>query len=194
MLVIAALIASITYQGELQPPQGKHHHAHLFFDWLNGIAFYSAVAATIAVASGSLPIRHMYETINARNPMRASRGIACVLLIMSSVCVVWAYAAAGFSRASDSKLFPVGNGAGAMATTLFLFWFLKTYIQLHKPFCHSSYGRSSEQNREEGHAHILCRSVAQRMQKLRTVFSRQENGSLGDNLLPRDAEMSSVAV
>lgn len=131
VLVTAALIASVTYSGWLQPPQGKHQWARTLFDWFNAASFYSAVATIIAASAGSLPIRHMPELLETTAHTRMSGKLSGVLLIMSTACVLWAFATAGFTAAWGKKPLVSVLSLGAGATMLFLLWFLKRYLKLY---------------------------------------------------------------
>lgn len=110
ILVGAALIASVTFAGWLQPPLGfaDHHydadlpyvairrvHGMRIFWIFNSLSFFAAMATVQAGACGVLPLAHVHIG-RAVNYIRRALMVASILMALSVVCVLCAFGAAGF--------------------------------------------------------------------------------------------------
>eukprot|EP00250_Pteridium_aquilinum_P012145 c20533_g1_i1 orf=284-2809(+) len=108
ILVGAALIASVTFAGWLQPPLGytdtemgvnyaaiRQHTGVRFFWVLNSLSFFAAIGTVQAGACGVIPLRqvHIGRSVNY---IRRALMVASFLMALSVVCVLGAFGAAGF--------------------------------------------------------------------------------------------------
>ncbi|BFI06841.1 hypothetical protein MPTK1_2g06530 [Marchantia polymorpha subsp. ruderalis] len=100
ILVGAAVIASVTYGGWLQPPLGDHDEhtrriARLFWGF-NSLSFSFAIATVMAGAGAVLPAGDLYiEDAVAR--VRDWLAVTAFLLLVSAAFVLGAFGAAGFA-------------------------------------------------------------------------------------------------
>ncbi len=121
LLVGAALIASVTFAGWLQPPLGyipdyefsqpfpappqtpqsyaavKNHATVKAFWVFNSLSFFFAIATVLAGADAALP--NLKEDFIGRRVKSVERALirATILLVISVVCVLGAFASAGFA-------------------------------------------------------------------------------------------------
>ncbi len=121
LLVGAALIASVTFAGWLQPPLGyipdydfsqpfpappqtpesyaavKNHATVKAFWVFNSLSFFFAIATVLAGADAALP--NLREDFIGRRVKTVERALirATILLVISVVCVLGAFASAGFA-------------------------------------------------------------------------------------------------
>lgn len=133
ILVVAALIASVIYQGWLQPPHGPNNNGALsYFYRLNAAAFYTSVATIIAAAACFLPSRQVqHELLETIAHAKNTGKLACILLAISAACVMWAFAAAGFTTVRQKNPLVGELAFSATATMLSLCWFLRRYLRLY---------------------------------------------------------------
>ncbi|OAE23131.1 hypothetical protein AXG93_3986s1160 [Marchantia polymorpha subsp. ruderalis] len=116
ILVGAALIASVTYGGWLQPPLGDHDDhtrriARIFWGF-NSLSFSFAIAAVMAGAGAVLPVADLFiEDAVAR--VRDWLAVTAVLLLVSAAFVLGAFGAAGFASMTT-----VGDLEANMTTTM----------------------------------------------------------------------------
>ncbi len=121
LLVGAALIASVTFAGWLQPPLGyatyydfsqpspappgtyesyaavKQHPSVKSFWVFNSLSFFFAIATVLAGAEAAMPsLQHAFIGRDVQSAKRALI-ITSILLVMSVVCVLGAFASAGFA-------------------------------------------------------------------------------------------------
>ncbi|KAH8960313.1 hypothetical protein BDL97_06G126000 [Sphagnum fallax] len=121
LLVGAALIASVTFAGWLQPPLGyipdydfsqpfpappqtpesyaavKNHETVKAFWVFNSLSFFFAIATVLAGADAALP--NLRDDFIGRRVKSVERALirATILLVISVVCVLGAFASAGFA-------------------------------------------------------------------------------------------------
>ncbi|BBN04696.1 hypothetical protein MPTK1_3g06940 [Marchantia polymorpha subsp. ruderalis] len=110
-LVGAALIASVTFAGWLQPPLGYieynqfdkeqfaavEAHASVQLFWLfNSLSFFSAIATVVSGARAVLPAPHSQFIAKEVRHMRRWLVLTSFLLVVSIVCVLGAFTAAGY--------------------------------------------------------------------------------------------------
>ncbi|CAK9230835.1 unnamed protein product [Sphagnum troendelagicum] len=121
LLVGAALIASVTFAGWLQPPLGyipgydfsqpfpappqtpesyaavKNHETVKAFWVFNSLSFFFAIATVLAGADAALP--NLRDDFIGRRVKSVERALirATILLVTSVVCVLGAFASAGFA-------------------------------------------------------------------------------------------------
>jgi hypothetical protein len=123
ILVGAALIASVTFAGWLQPPLGYSaffgsasigvgapspsgiypsfvsvagHPIMQIFWFFNSMSFFFAIATLMVGASAARPPKHGIFIGEVVRSLRASLSLAYLLLTVSVVCVMGAFASAGF--------------------------------------------------------------------------------------------------
>jgi ankyrin repeat protein len=121
LLVGAALIASVTFAGWLQPPLGyatyydfsqpspappgtyesyaavKQHPSVKSFWVFNSLSFFFAIATVLAGAEAAMPsLQHAFIGRDVQSAKRALI-ITSIFLVMSVVCVLGAFASAGFA-------------------------------------------------------------------------------------------------
>ncbi|KAL2612499.1 hypothetical protein R1flu_024191 [Riccia fluitans] len=95
ILVGAALIASVTFGGWLQPPQGSDSELRIFWAF-NSLSFFFSLATVMAGAGTVLPLSDVYIG-NTVSSIRRWLALTSFLLLISVVLVLGAFAAAGFS-------------------------------------------------------------------------------------------------
>ncbi|KAG6551313.1 hypothetical protein Mapa_007099 [Marchantia paleacea] len=110
-LVGAALIASVTFAGWLQPPLGYteynqfdkeqfaavEEHASVQLFWLfNSLSFFSAIATVVSGARAVLPAPQSQFIAKEVRHMRRWLVLTSFLLVLSIVCVLGAFTAAGY--------------------------------------------------------------------------------------------------
>ncbi|KAL3683604.1 hypothetical protein R1sor_001626 [Riccia sorocarpa] len=95
ILVGAALIASVTFGGWLQPPQGSDSEIRIFWAF-NSLSFFFSLATVLAGAGTVLPLSDVYIGNTVRS-IRRWLSLTSFLLLISVVLVLGAFAAAGFS-------------------------------------------------------------------------------------------------
>jgi len=164
LLVGAALIASVTFAGWLQPPLGyipdydfsqpfpsppqtpesyaavKNHATVKTFWVFNSLSFFFAIATVLAGADTALPnllddfIRDQFIGANVRSVARALTR-ATILFVISVVCVLGAFASAGFAvlppllKYDTSMIITVCLGATiCMLTLAKIIWKMSTPI------------------------------------------------------------------
>ncbi|CAM6092751.1 unnamed protein product [Calypogeia fissa] len=150
ILVVAALIASVTYGGWLQPPLGliawndvnakvssnSTQHPNYaaviipsvrYFWIFNTISFYFAMATVISGAAEVLPMRDAFIGQEVRM-VRGGLVRSSMLLVMSVIAVLIAFAAAGFACLppiddyDDIMLWPTVWGVWVCFSMLCIFW------------------------------------------------------------------------
>lgn len=140
ILVGAALIAGVAFQGWLQPPLGYsftfsggdyaavHKGAVRMFWKFNNAAFFFSVATLIAGAKGAVPVADDADIIVSVDKVKRAVAVASTLLVMALVCVVGAFICAGKAVLppihSDLHMMHTSAGWGAAVCTLVLLWFL----------------------------------------------------------------------
>jgi ankyrin repeat protein len=121
LLVGAALIASVTFAGWLQPPLGytpyydfsqpfpappgayesyaaiKQNPKVKAFWVFNSLSFFFAIATVLAGADAAMPSLDDAFIARVVKSMRRSLIVASILLVMSVVCVLGAFASGGFA-------------------------------------------------------------------------------------------------
>ncbi|BBN16615.1 hypothetical protein MPTK1_7g07850 [Marchantia polymorpha subsp. ruderalis] len=95
ILVGAALIASVTFGGWLQPPHGDDAEVRIFWAF-NSLSFFFALATVMAGAGTVLPMSDVYIG-NTVTSIRRWLALTSFLLLVSVVLVLGAFAAAGFA-------------------------------------------------------------------------------------------------
>jgi hypothetical protein len=100
ILVGAALIASVTSPGWLQPPLGNSEffgNTSLEIFWFfNSMSFFFAIATLMVGASAARPPKRNIFIGEVVRSLRASLSLAYILLTISVGCVMGAFASAGF--------------------------------------------------------------------------------------------------
>jgi ankyrin repeat protein len=161
LLVGAALIASVTFAGWLQPPLGYipdydfsqpfpappqtpesyaavKNHANVKAFWVfNSLSFFFAIATVLAGADTALPnFRDSFIGIQVKSVERALIR-ATILLLISVVCVLGAFASAGFAvlppllKYDTSMIITVClGGTICMLTLANIIWKLSTPIRM----------------------------------------------------------------
>lgn len=136
ILVGAALIAGVAFQGWLQPPLGYsggdyaavHKGAVRMFWKFNNAAFFFSVATLIAGARGAVPVADNADIVVSVDKVKRAVAVASMLLIMALVCVVGAFICAGKAVLppihSDLHMMHTNAGLGAAVCALVLLWFL----------------------------------------------------------------------
>jgi hypothetical protein len=161
LLVGAALIASVTFAGWLQPPLGyipdynfsqpfpappqipesyaavrKHTNVKAFWVF-NSLSFFLAIATVLAGADAALP--NLQEEFIGRRVKSVERALirATILLVISVVCVLGAFASAGFAvlppliKYDTSMIITVClGGSVCMLTLAKIIWKLSTPIRM----------------------------------------------------------------
>jgi hypothetical protein len=161
LLVGAALIASVTFAGWLQPPLGyipdydfsqpfpappqtpdsyaavKNHAIVKAFWVLNRLSFFFAIATVLASADAALP--NLQDNFIGRQVKSVERALirATILLVISVVCVLGAFASAGFAvlppllKYDTSMIITVClGGILCMLTLAKIIWKLSTPIRM----------------------------------------------------------------
>ncbi|KAH9560937.1 hypothetical protein CY35_06G135400 [Sphagnum magellanicum] len=161
LLVGAALIASVTFAGWLQPPLGyipdydfsqpfpappqtpqsyaavKNHATVKAFRVFNSLSFFFAIATVLAGADAALP--NLREDFIGRRVKSVERALirATILLVISVVCVLGAFASAGFAalppllKYDTSMIITVClGGTICMLTLVKIIWKLSTPIRM----------------------------------------------------------------
>lgn len=140
LLVGAALIAGVAFQGWLQPPLGYslryqdgssyadvQHKAVRLFWWFNNGAFFLSVVALIAGAKGATPAVEEAAIAESLINVKRAVAVASVVLGMALVCVVVAFTAAGFAVLPpvphDLHIMQTSIAWGGTACTIALLWF-----------------------------------------------------------------------
>ncbi|KAL2635563.1 hypothetical protein R1flu_007042 [Riccia fluitans] len=110
-LVGAALIASVTFAGWLQPPLGYtaysqynqeqyaavEDHASVQLFWLfNSLSFFSAIATVVSGSRAMLPAPHSQFIAKEVRHLRRWLVLTSFFMVVSIVCVLGAFTAAGF--------------------------------------------------------------------------------------------------
>ncbi|CAK9230867.1 unnamed protein product [Sphagnum troendelagicum] len=161
LLVGAALIASVTFAGWLQPPLGYipdyefsqpfpappqtpesyaavRNHAIVKAFWVfNSLSFFFAIATVLAGAEAALPnLQHDFIGRQVKSVERALIR-ATILLVISVVCVLGAFASAGFAvlppllKYDTSMIITVClGGTICMLTLAKIIWKLSTPIRM----------------------------------------------------------------
>lgn len=103
ILVGAAVIASVTFGGWLQLPLGDGHestHSKLRIFWaFNSLSFFCAIGTVISGAEAVLPQANVYIEDSVES-LRRWLVFTAFLFVCSIICVLGAFAAAGFSSLS----------------------------------------------------------------------------------------------
>jgi ankyrin repeat protein len=161
LLVGAALIASVTFAGWLQPPLGyipdydfsqpfpappqtpesyaavKNHETVKAFWVFNSLSFFFAIATVLAGADAALP--NLRDDFIGRRVKSVERALirATILLVISVVCVLGAFASAGFAalppllKYDTSMIITVFfGGTICMLTLAKIIWKLSTPIRM----------------------------------------------------------------
>jgi ankyrin repeat protein len=161
LLVCAALIASVTFAGWLQPPLGyipdyefsqpfpappqtpesyaavKNHATVKVFWVFNSLSFFLAIATVLAGADAALP--NLRDEFIGRRVKSVERALirATILLVISVVCVLGAFASAGFAvlppllKYNTSMIIAVClGGTICMLTIAKIIWKLSTPIRM----------------------------------------------------------------
>jgi ankyrin repeat protein len=161
LLVGAALIASVTFAGWLQPPLGYipdydfsqpfpappqtpesyaavKNHANVKAFWVfNSLSFFLAIATVLAGADAALP--NLQDEFIGRRVKSVERALirATILLVISVVCVLGAFASAGFAvlppllKYDTSMIITVCLGGTICILTLAkIIWKLSTPIRM----------------------------------------------------------------
>ncbi|BFI40207.1 hypothetical protein MPTK2_7g07200 [Marchantia polymorpha subsp. ruderalis] len=95
ILVGAALIASVSFGGWLQPPQGDDQEMRVFWAF-NSLSFFFSLATVTAGAGTVLPMSDVYIGHSVTSIRRWLALTSCLLLV-SVVLVLGAFVAAGFA-------------------------------------------------------------------------------------------------
>ncbi|OAE20500.1 hypothetical protein AXG93_948s1070 [Marchantia polymorpha subsp. ruderalis] len=95
ILLGAALIASVTFGGWLQPPHGHNREVRIFWAF-NSLSFFFAIATVMAGAGTVLPMSDVYIG-HSVSRIRLWLALTSCLLLVSVVLVLGAFAAAGFA-------------------------------------------------------------------------------------------------
>ncbi|CAM6035274.1 unnamed protein product [Sphagnum compactum] len=151
ILVGAALIASVTFAGWLQPPLGYSaffgsasievgapspsgiypsfvsvagHPIMQIFWFFNSMSFFFAIATLLVGASAARPPKRGIFIGEVVRSLRASLSLAYILLTMSVGCVMGAFASAGFLVLPPIPKYMVNMGVtvGIGVTVVFLAW------------------------------------------------------------------------
>ncbi|CAM6037706.1 unnamed protein product [Sphagnum compactum] len=151
ILVGAALIASVTFAGWLQPPLGYSaffgsasievgapspsgiypsfvsvagHPIMQIFWFFNSLSFFFAIATLMVGASAARPPRHGIFIGEVVESLRASLSLAYILLTISVGCVMGAFASAGFLVLPPIPKYMVNMRVtvGIGVTVVFLAW------------------------------------------------------------------------
>jgi hypothetical protein len=161
LLVGAALIARVTFEGWLQPPLGYipdyefsqpfpappqtpesyaavKNHANVKTFWVfNSLSFFLAIATVLAGADTALP--NLQDEFIGRRVRSVERALirATILLVISVVCVLGAFASAGFAvlppllKYDTSMIITVClGGTICMLTLVKIVWKLSTPIRM----------------------------------------------------------------
>jgi ankyrin repeat protein len=161
LLVGAALIASVTFAGWLQPPLGyipdyefsqpfpappqtpesyaavKNHATVKAFWVFNSLSFFFAIATVLAGADAALP--NFRDSFIGRRVKSVERALirATILLVISVVCVLGAFASAGFAvlppllKYDTSMIITVClGGTICMLTLANIIWKLSTPVRM----------------------------------------------------------------
>ncbi len=161
LLVGAALIASVTFAGWLQPPLGYipdydfsqpfpaprqtpesyaavKNHANVKAFWVfNSLSFFFAIATVLAGADAALP--NLRNEFIGRRVKYVERALirATILLVISVICVLGAFASAGFAalppllKYDTSMIITVClGGTICMLTLAKIIWKLSTPIHM----------------------------------------------------------------
>ncbi len=167
LLVGAALIASVTFAGWLQPPLGyipdynfsqpfpappqtpesyaavKNHAIVKAFWVFNSLSFFFAIATVLAGADAALP--NLRDEFIGRRVKSVERALirATILLVISVVCVLGAFASAGFAVLPPLLKYDISmivtvclGGTICMLTLAKIIWKLSTPIRM--PFLKTS--------------------------------------------------------
>ncbi|CAK9863761.1 unnamed protein product [Sphagnum jensenii] len=151
ILVGAALIASVTFAGWLQPPLGYSaflgsasnevgaqspsgiypsfvsvagHPIMQIFWFFNSISFFFAIATLMVGATAARPLKRGMFIGEVVRSLRASLSLAYILLTVSVGCVMGAFASAGFLVLPPIPKYMVNMGVtvGIGVTVVFLAW------------------------------------------------------------------------
>jgi hypothetical protein len=151
ILVGAALIASVTFAGWLQPPLGYSaffgsasievgapspsgiypsfvsvagHPIMQIFWFFNSMSFFFAIATLMVGASAARPLKRGIFIGEVVRSLRASLSLAYILLTISVGCVMGAFASAGFLVLPPIPKYMVNMGVtvGIGVTVVFLAW------------------------------------------------------------------------
>jgi ankyrin repeat protein len=161
LLVCAALIASVTFAGWLQPPLGyipdyefsqpfpappqtpesyaavKNHATVKVFWVFNSLSFFLAIATVLAGADAALP--NLRDEFIGRRVRSVEQALirTTILLVISVVCVLCAFASAGFAalppllKYDTSMIITVFlGGTICMLTLAKIIWKLSTPIRM----------------------------------------------------------------
>ncbi|CAM6129184.1 unnamed protein product [Calypogeia fissa] len=134
ILVGAALIASVTFGGWLQPPGGiinnggqVDHELQVFWVF-NSLSFFFSIATVMAGAGAVLPMEDVYIGRAVKN-IRGALGLTSFLLIISVVLVLGAFGASGFGALANAphlmQNMMVTTSIGGSVCTIILLWFLE---------------------------------------------------------------------
>jgi ankyrin repeat protein len=167
LLVGAALIASVTFAGWLQPPLGYipdynfsqpfpappqtpesyaavTNHATVKAFWVfNSLSFFFAIATVLAGAGAALPNFRPEFIARQVESVKTALKIATFLLVISVVCVLGAFASAGFAALPPLRKYDISiiitvclGGTICMLALAYIMWKLLTPI--HMPFLKTS--------------------------------------------------------
>ncbi|MCO5561896.1 hypothetical protein L7F22_015521 [Adiantum nelumboides] len=146
ILVGAALIASVTFAGWLQPPLGfiddyynsSIHYVPMrevkgmYIFWIfNSLSFFAAVGTVQAGACGVLPLHHVHIR-RAVKYIRRALMVASLLMAFSVVCVLGAFGAAGFivlpPRFKFEMYMMITVLFGGLINVGLIFWFMQRIL------------------------------------------------------------------
>ncbi|MCO5566424.1 hypothetical protein L7F22_020101 [Adiantum nelumboides] len=146
ILVGAALIASVTYAGWLQPPLGfidgyynssipyvaMREVKGMYIFWIfNSLSFFAAVGTVQACACGVLPLHHVHIG-RAVKYIRRALMVASLLMAFSVVCVLGAFGAAGFivlpPRFKFEMYMMITVIFGGLINIGLIFWFMQRIL------------------------------------------------------------------
>ncbi|XP_024540811.1 uncharacterized protein LOC112349868 [Selaginella moellendorffii] len=156
ILVGAALIASISFQGFLQPPGGlKGTYVYIneigvkLFVWFNSLSFFFAMASTLAAARGVLPMPDIFiqEVVKRIERTLFAAGLTLAISITFGLL---AFGAAGFSvlppEHKQQRNLIATSSMGGIVCLGMLLWFLKGLFLLFNSYVFS---RTSQRCRQE---------------------------------------------
>ncbi|MCO5555440.1 hypothetical protein L7F22_008985 [Adiantum nelumboides] len=146
MLVGAALIAGLAFEGWLQPPLGYNYEfegglyaevhkwaVRLFWRFNNG-AFFLAVGALITGAKGAVPAANEVDLIGSVEKGKRAVVVSSTLLGMALVCVMVAFTMAQLAvippLASDMHMVHTSVAWGAAVCGFTLLWFSVSVLPL----------------------------------------------------------------
>lgn len=139
ILVGAALIASVTFGGWLQPPGGNSgsdgqadRELQVFWTF-NSLSFFFSIATVMAGAGAVLPMEDVYIGRAVRT-IRGALGLTAFLLIISVFFVLGAFGASGFASLTDMpnlrQNMTVTTIVGSVVCIIILLWFLQRLYKI----------------------------------------------------------------